>query len=92
MPGDCSQDNLSTPHFESVDVTKIYPNPAKNKLHVECPKNSKIKILDLHGKLLIETISENGYTELSFENISPGAYFVTIENGKGQFIQKIIRH
>jgi hypothetical protein len=91
MPGDCAQDDLSNPLLESVDVIKIYPNPAKDKLHINCPKNSNIKILNLHGKSLVNSFSEYGYTELSLENISPGAYFVTVENGKGQFTQKIIR-
>jgi hypothetical protein len=91
MPGDCAQDDLSNPLLESVDVIKIYPNPTKDKLHINCPENSNIEILDLHGKSLVNSFSENGYSELSLENISPGAYFVTVENGKGQFTQKIIR-
>lgn len=91
MPGDCAQDDLSAPLLESVDVIKIYPNPAKDKLHINCPKNSNIEILDLHGKSLINSFSEHGYTEFSMEKISPGAYFVTVENGQGRFTQKIIR-
>lgn len=92
MPGDCSQDDLSNPSLVSADLITVFPNPTKEKLHVNCPKNSSIKILDLHGKLLIETISDNGYTELNLEQICPGAYFVTVENRKGRFTQKIIRH
>ncbi len=91
MPGDCAQDDLSAPLLESVDLIKIYPNPAKDKLHINCPKNSNIEILDLHGKSLINSFSEHGYTEFSLEKISPGAYFVTVENGQGRFTQKIIR-
>ena len=89
MPGDCSQDDLSTPTLESADLVRIYPNPTKEKLHIECPKNSSIKILDLHGKLLMETISSNGFTSLSLNKLSLGTYFVTIENKQGRFTKKI---
>ena len=89
MPGDCSQDDLSTPTLESADLVRIYPNPTKEKLHIECPKNSSIKILDLHGKLLMETISSNGFTSLSLNKLCLGTYFVTIENKQGRFTKKI---
>jgi hypothetical protein len=91
MPGDCSQDDLSAPTLEQADLVKIYPNPTKEKLHIECPKQSRIQILDLHGQHLVEVISTNGYTILSLNKLSSGAYFVTVENEQGIFTQKIIR-
>ena len=91
MPGDCSQDDLSAPTLEQADLVKIYPNPTKEKLHIECPKQSRIQILDLHGQNLVEVISTNGYTILSLNKLSSGAYFVTVENEQGIFTQKIIR-
>ena len=42
MPGDCSQDDLSTPTLGPADLLKIYPNPTKEKLYIECPKHSRI--------------------------------------------------
>jgi hypothetical protein len=91
MPGDCSQDDLSAPTLEQADLVKIYPNPTKEKLHIECPKQSRIQILDLHGQHLVEVISTNGYTILSLNKLSSGAYFMTVENEQGIFTQKIIR-
>ena len=91
MPGDCSQDDLSAPTHEQVDLVKIYPNPTKEKLYIECPKNSRIQVLDLHGKILMEVISNNGYTALNVNSLSPGAYFVIVQRSQGIFTQKIIR-
>ena len=91
MPGDCSQDDLSTPAIESDDLISVYPNPTKEKLHIECPKNSRIQVLDLHGKILMEVISNNGYTALSLNKLSSGAYFIIVQSDQGIFTQKIIR-
>jgi hypothetical protein len=91
MPGDCSQDNLSAPILGPGNLVKIYPNPTKEKLYIECPKQSRIQILDLHGKIQVEVISTNGYTMLSLNKLSSGAYFVTVENDQARFTQKIIR-
>ena len=90
MPGDCAQDNLNTNALSTVAHSKIHPNPTKDFIHVECPKNSSILILDLHGKTLLNAFSENEYAELSLSHLSRGAYFVTIENTQGRFTQKII--
>jgi len=92
MPGDCSQDDLSAPILGPADLVKIYPNPTKEKLYIKCPKKSRIQILDLHGKMHVEVISTNGFTMLSLNKLSSGAYFVTVENDQARFTQKIIRH
>ena len=91
MPGDCSQDDLSNSNIESFDLVRMYPNPTKEKLHIECPKGSRIQIRDLHGKILKEIISNNGYTALSLNKLSSGAYFITVKNDQGRFVKKIIR-
>mgnify|MGYP001311128520 FL=1 len=91
MPGDCSQDDLSNLTLQSADLVRIYPNPTKDILQINGPTNSRIKILDLNGKILMETISNSGNASLNLNKLSPGAYFVTVENEQGRFIQKIIR-
>ena len=91
MPGDCSQDDLSAPILGPADLVKIYHNPTKEKLYIKCPKQSRIQILDLHGKMHVEVISTNGFTMLSLNKLSSGAYFVTVENDQARFTQKIIR-
>ena len=91
MPGDCSQDDLSATSLESDDLISVYPNPTKEKLFIVCPENSKIQLLDLNGKILMDVISNNGDTALNVNPLSPGAYFVIIQSHEGIFTQKIIR-
>ena len=91
MPGDCAQDNLSTNTISIGNKIRIYPNPTKDLIHIECPINSRILILDLHGKGFKEVYSEGGYSSIDLSTLSPGAYFVSIENLLGRVTHKVIR-
>ena len=91
MPGDCAQDNLSTNTISIGNKIRFYPNPTKDLIHIECPINSRILILDLHGKGFKEVYSEGGYSSIDLSTLSPGAYFVSIENLLGRVTHKVIR-
>ena len=86
--------------MESISKAKftVYPNPAKDKLYIECRNNgletqSQIIIFDLLGNELlpqnITTKLSNGITnlELSISNLPKGVYFVKV----GSEVKKIIK-
>ncbi|MCH2225435.1 MAG: T9SS type A sorting domain-containing protein, partial [Crocinitomicaceae bacterium] len=71
----------------------IYPNPAKNVLHIDANTSySDVQILDINGRLVIAHSS--GQDMLDLSGFSDGTYILTCRLNNGQEIRKrlIIRH
>lgn len=68
---------------------KVYPNPSSDFLVVEdLEKNLKVKIYDLSGKLLFETLSSGKTLKVDISNFKKGQYLLNIENFKSDFFIK----
>lgn len=71
---------------------KIYPNPVKNKLTIQCNASGINKVLlevsDLAGKIIIKQELQFNYpgesTDLNLSNIAPGSYQVCILQGNSR--------
>lgn len=84
---------LSLNDFEDFSEVIIYPNPVENLLYFQSKKGiDKIKIYDLYGKLVQETIlNQSLNSSVLMENIKSGLYLVVVQsNAKKQFF-KIIK-
>jgi len=84
----------------SIFNFEVYPNPAKDILNVEIknPGNSsqsQIKIYNFLGNVVIEaneTISnDNNSFSLNIKHLTPGLYFISIENKLGKFVKKLLK-
>jgi hypothetical protein len=77
-------------------VFTVYPNPAKDLIHVQAAtawKGGLAYVTDVNGKVLIETrlMEEESITfDLSGMNISNGMYNVTVVNGNHRYSSKIV--
>ena len=79
MPGDCANDtDLSL--NEITTELNIYPNPAKKVLYINSEEGSTIRLLDIQGKVLSETMALSKVTILNVSAWSPGTYFVHVKN------------
>lgn len=66
----------------STNEIKIYPNPTKNELFVETPKNSKIRIITLSGKrILINEDSSKTLHQINVSTLAPSIYLIEVEIG-----------
>ncbi len=73
----------------------VYPNPFIEQLtiNVNQDQSSVIKIYSSEGELLDSRVYSlsAGDNRFSFKNLSPGIYFLHIQNEKGLFKEKLIR-
>ncbi|KQS92525.1 M28 family peptidase [Chryseobacterium sp. Leaf394] len=72
------------------DQIKIYPNPAKNILHIETPSSIKkfaVEISDMSGKLVLKSENQN---EINISGISSGNYMCSITYNGEKISRKII--
>jgi hypothetical protein len=81
------QFNLAAPKIENHPFS-IYPNPASSYFLIQGEKNKKfhIKILNLQGKLMMETDYDS--TPVNIGNLSKGIYYVLIAD-KARIIETL---
>jgi len=73
-----------------LEGIKIYPNPAKDILHLETPKSIKdfsLEIMDMSGKLISTHENE---TTINIANLPNGVYMGVIKSGEENVSHKII--
>lgn len=97
--GSCRYARIGNDPDEAISLgLELYPNPAKDALHVSFNTiNSQpydIKLYDLVGKVVSEwlgmTASGTNVIELNIESINAGIYFFSITTGTEQQTQKLV--
>jgi len=73
------------------DKTKIFPNPANNKIEISLPEKSQIDILNIEGQIVkvfnaIETI-----TTIDISGFAKGMYFVKVKTENGITVKKFVK-
>ncbi len=78
------------------NATKVYPNPAKDKVFVEMAQNQavagafSVEIMDVTGRKVGTVSSDKITSEISVKDWNRGMYFFKFSNNKTQFIKKIV--
>lgn len=68
---------------------KLYPNPSTDFVIIEnVEKNLKLKINDLSGKILFETLTSDKTQKIDVSSFAIGQYILSIENFKPEFFIK----
>ena len=72
--------------------TKIYPNPANNKLTIENNNFiiSSIELFDISGKSIVVKRVDEMTTILDISNLYNGIYFVKVNSNQSSIIKKLI--
>lgn len=76
----------------SPSTSKIYPNPNSGRFLIETNKQVNIRIIDLHGKIILEKILNEGQNTIDISDCENGVYFVDFNNGEKSSSFKIIRN
>jgi hypothetical protein len=79
--------NETTPNFVNV----VYPNPTQNhEIHIQTENNLplEVKIADLTGKTVLQTITQDGKVMLN--DIPAGLYSLSVSDGTKHYSSKLI--
>lgn len=79
---------LATAEIEKLDA-KIYPNPSKEMFFVEVAKSGNYILKDASGRLVMSGILVKGKNQIDV-NVSPGIYFIDIQQGEKRSTSKMI--
>ena len=83
---------ISTDDTHIEKTLQLYPNPTDGILIVKSQEihgNTTVKIMDLSGKIC-RKINLKGSSQINFEGLNPGIYFVEILNNQYRLIEKVI--
>ena len=67
---------------------KVYPNPAKNVLHVEGAGLTHVEIFNIMGQSVL-TSNEN-FEAIAIGHLQNGIYFIRIKTTKGEKTAKLV--
>ena len=88
-----AQESKQQPKIQdnSIEGLNFYPNPVTNgKLYITSKNNEdkQIAIFDVLGKKVYQTLLTS--KELNISSLSPGIYFIKIEEGDASTTRKLI--
>jgi len=94
LPGyifvDGRDDNVSVRDEETFSV-KVYPNPARDYLHISnIQPGSEISLYDITGKRTMYKVMETSTETINTSMLPSGLYFVKVRNGSGVQTEKLI--
>lgn len=89
-----NENNVTLPAYESELV--VYPNPFKDILHAEIKNGDRITVTDLYGQMIYDEIVDENlvgvfYAEIDLSPVERGIYLISVFNGSGHLIRKIIK-
>lgn len=92
LPENTVFQTLNTPGVDQDASIKIYPNPTKGIINVNCDNRIKsVQLYDLQGRLLQTSMINETQTTIDISSQSSGVYFLKIVSDKGIGVQRIIR-
>jgi hypothetical protein len=85
---------LSIKNIELPVNFNLYPNPATESITISIEngldKNQKLRIIDVSGKLVMESYINSTQAILDISKLKKGVYFVTLFTNKGQKTRKLV--
>ena len=71
---------------------EVYPNPFRNQLIIETDLDVySIQLLDVHGRLILETNPTGSRSEISTESLANGVYLIRINTSNAVIIRRVIK-
>jgi subtilisin-like proprotein convertase family protein len=77
----------------SLTNTSVYPNPTNDILNIDIPNaigTSKLKLYDVQGRFVMETVTNTTQEVMNIGNLQSGVYLLSIENENNKTVKKVI--
>ena len=85
---------LSVDEIEKPVNFKLYPNPTSESVTIQLDelneRNQLLRVIDITGKLVMQTSVNNVSTNIDVSSLGKGVYFVTLFSDKGQKTRKLV--
>lgn len=74
-------------------VFEMYPNPAKDQLHISLLENENgtITIIDITGKTVMQVNISIQHDRINLSSLGRGIYFVNVQTASGNMVKKLVK-
>lgn len=69
----------------------VFPNPAGDKVNIECPLEANLEILTIEGIIIRRLITNDRQTTLDLSTLSSGIYIIKVKTNNGSAVKKLIK-
>lgn len=96
-PGFFAIDNITYEILGGMNDTNgelavsMYPNPAQNSLTIQTKERAKVTIMDLNGRILLESAIDANTATIGIETLKTGMYLVRVETAEGVATKKLLK-
>ena len=73
------------------ELTRLYPNPVKDKLHIKVADDCEVTVYDALGKLVLNKKIESGGHTINLQTLSQGVYYLQLISAQGTFVHRLIK-
>jgi len=87
---------VSVPEYPELDISSVWPNPVKDKLHIELGEISSdyinVVVSDMQGRMLQQSKISTSDSEhiIDLSTLSTGTYMLSLQNDHARHARKII--
>jgi 3',5'-cyclic AMP phosphodiesterase CpdA len=81
----------SVGELNNLPKISVFPNPAIDKVTVECQQSADIEICNIEGQALKRVTTNDRLTTLDLSQLSSGIYIVKVRTSMGSAIKKLIK-
>jgi len=78
-------------HNTLASNAKVYPNPFRDNLTVECDESSQVMLFDLFGRKIKEQQASTNIAQISADGLTAGYYILKIVNNSGTETIKVLK-
>lgn len=94
VPSTWMKATFSKYHVHIADLEgpelKLYPNPVKNKLHLDGVKRGQVMtISDLRGRVVLSKVVTGDKEQLDVAQLAPGTYALKVEEGRDRISESL---
>ena len=68
---------------EINSISKLFPNPAKDLLMIESSSNGQVEVVDMAGRIVLQTTIAVGMNQLNISSLDSGSYLLRNTDGTG---------
>ncbi|NJX15809.1 T9SS type A sorting domain-containing protein [Tamlana crocina] len=73
-------------------ATTLYPNPTKDRIHINTLQKALYKLTNINGQILVKGVLHGGNNTIDISHFQDGMYFLNINSNLGNVIKKIIKN
>jgi hypothetical protein len=75
--------------YQSTELLRAYPNPFQEQFNIDCVSQTRVRVIDVFGKLIIDQVLSAGTQTINLKEQAAGIYVVELQSGMQHQVMKV---